>query len=304
MVRQLAVTFVQIVLPVVLVGGLGYLMGRLRPIDLGAVTAFTVTALVPGVVFDSLARAAVPRAVLGRLALHVGLQLVAVAALAGLAARICGWRGPTRAGLLLATLFPNAGNIGLPLALFAFGRSGLTLAAGWFALTAVATHTVGLYIAARARSDPRAAVARLARLPILYAMAAGIAVNLAGITLPTPVARASELLAQGSIAVMLLLLGLQLAELRPRAEAAGALVATLVRLVLAPPVAWLAAWLVGLEGSALAIAVVQASTPTAVTAALWAMEFDARPGLVAAAVVTSTLGAIATLTVLVALLAR
>lgn len=57
---------------------------------------------------------------------------------------------------------------------------------------------------------------------------------------------------------------------------------------------------IGLEGMTLAVAVVQASTPTAVTSALWALEFDARPALVSAAVVLSTILGVLTLTVLLA----
>jgi malate permease and related proteins len=69
-----------------------------------------------------------------------------------------------------------------------------------------------------------------------------------------------------------------------------------------PPIAWAVGRLVGLEGLALAVAVVQASTPTAVTSALWALEFDARPALVSAAAVLSTVVRVVTLTMLLALL--
>jgi len=53
---------------------------------------------------------------------------------------------------------------------------------------------------------------------------------------------------------------------------------------------------------ALAVAVVQASAPTAVTSALWAQEFDAHPAFVSAAVVLSTVVSVVTLTVVLALL--
>ena len=59
--------------------------------------------------------------------------------------------------------------------------------------------------------------------------------------------------------------------------------ATVIRLVAVPPIAWATGRLVGLEGMAFAVAVVQASTPTAITSALWALEFDASPALVSAA---------------------
>ena len=87
-----------------------------------------------------------------------------------------------------------------------------------------------------------------------------------------------------------------------REESPGAALATAIRLVAVPPIAWGAGKLVGLEGMALAVAVVQASTPTAVTSALWALEFDARPALVSAAVVLSTVVSVVTLTVVLAVL--
>src|SRR6266536_3595697 len=67
------------------------------------------------------------------------------------AAAILGWDRATRGALLLATLFSNAGNIGLPIALFAFGAPGLAIAGGWFAVQAISVHTLGVWIAAHAR---------------------------------------------------------------------------------------------------------------------------------------------------------
>ncbi len=293
--------FIQSVLPVSLVGGLGYLVGRARSLDLAPVAGLTVLVLVPAIVFDSLARAALPRDLLSRLALHFVLQLAGIWLLAVVVARLVGWRGPAQGAFLLATLFPNSGNIGLPLALFAFGPSGLAIAGGWFAVMSVGANTVGPYLAAHARLGAWGALKRVARQPIIYAVAAGVTANLLGWTLPGPVAKASQLLAGGAVALMLLLVGLQLARLTVREEIRGAILATIVRLAAATPIAWAAGKLVGLEGMALAVAVLQASTPTAVTSALWALEFDSHPALVSAAVVLSTVVSVVTLTALLAI---
>ena len=294
--------FVQTVLPVLLIGGLGYLVGRARSLDLAPVTSLTVLVLAPAIVFDSFARAALPRDLLSRLVLHVALQLAAIWLLSVVVARLIGWRGPAQGAFLLATLFANAGNVGLPLALFAFGPDGLAIAGGWFAVMSIGASTIAPYLAARARLGVRGALARVGRQPIIYAVVAGVAVNLSGWPLPGPVANASRLLAGGAVALMLLLVGLQLARLTVREEAPGAAVATAIRLVAVPPIAWAVGRLVGLEGMALAVAVLQASTPTAVTSALWALEFDARPALVSAAVVLSTVASVVTLTLLLAVL--
>ena len=52
--------FLQSVLPVLLIGGLGYLVGRARSLDLTAITGLAVLVLSPAIVFDSLARPPCP----------------------------------------------------------------------------------------------------------------------------------------------------------------------------------------------------------------------------------------------------
>jgi predicted permease len=294
--------FVQGVLPVLLIGGLGYLVGRARSLELAPITGLTVLILSPAIVFDSLARAALPRDLLLRLVLHVVLQLAAVWLLTVLVARLVGWSGPSQGGFLLATLFANSGTVGLPLTFFAFGSEGLAIAGGWFAVMAIGSSTIAPYLAARANVGVRRALVRVGRQPMIYAVVAGVIVNLSEWSLPVPVAQASQLLGGGAMAIMLLLVGLQLTRLTVREEAPGAALATAIRLLAVPPIAWVAGRLVGLEGMALAVAVLQASTPTAVTSALWALEFDARPALVSAAVVLSTVVSVVTLTVLLAVL--
>lgn len=294
--------FIQGVLPVVLIGGIGYLVGRARAFDLAPITGLTVLVLVPAIIFDSLARAALPRDLLMQLVLHVALQLAAIWLLTVFVARLIGWRGPAQGALVLSTLFANSGNVGLPLALFAFGQGGLAIAGGWFAIMAIGSSTIAPYLAARARFDAREAIARVARQPVIYAVVAGLAVNLSEWSLPGPVAKASQLMAGGSVAMMLLLVGLQLARLKVREEVSGAALATAIRLLAAPLIAWAAGKLVGLDGMVLAVAVLLASTPTSVTSALWALEFNARPALVSAAVVLSTIISVITLTVVLAVL--
>ncbi|HET9481437.1 MAG TPA: hypothetical protein VFP98_06765, partial [Candidatus Polarisedimenticolia bacterium] len=112
-----------------MIGGLGYLVGRARSIDLAPITGLTVLVLSPAIVFDSLARAALPRDLLLRSCCswrRFGCSRWSSRAWSAGAAR-------RRGGLLLATLFANSGTVGLPLALFA----GLAIAGGWFAVMSI-----------------------------------------------------------------------------------------------------------------------------------------------------------------------
>ncbi|HEV2358755.1 MAG TPA: AEC family transporter [bacterium] len=240
--------------------------------------------------------------VLARMAAYIVIQLVVIGVVAVGAALAFGWDRTRRTALLLATLFSNAGNAGLPLALFAWGQRGLAAALAFFAVQAVVTNMLAAYLAAQVESGARRALLALARLPITYAVAVGLLLDAVGVVPPAPIAKAAELLANGAVAVMLLLIGLQLAQVRPDGEWPVITAATVMRLVLAPVLAWVTAPWVGLEGVARQTSILQSSLPTAVTAAIWASEFGVAPALVSGAVVVTTLASPLTIAILLTLL--
>ncbi|HKX18791.1 MAG TPA: AEC family transporter [bacterium] len=285
-----------------LIGAAGYALGRAKLVDAQPLTSLSVAVLAPAISFYAVTTATGDHTVLARMAAYLAVQLILVGAIAVAVAAAARWGGTRRTGLLLATLFSNAGNAGLPLALFAWGSRGLAAALAFFAVQAVLVNVLAAYIAAHAESGARRALRTLARLPITYAVAAGLLLDVLGIVPPAPVARAAELLANGAVAVMLLLIGVQLAQVHPNGEWPAITVATLIRLGAAPVIAWVTAPWVGLEGVARQTSILQSSLPTAVTAAIWASEFGVAPSLVSGAVIVTTLASPLTVAVLLTLL--
>jgi malate permease and related proteins len=275
--------------PVLLIAAAGYLLGRARAVDTRALTSLAANILVPALAFWALSTSVLPRAAIVQLAAYACAQFLLIGVVVVAAARVFRWDRTLVTGLLLATLFSNAGNAGMPLAFFAWGAAGLSAAAGFFAISAVATNLLAAYLAARATGNAGAAFRALLRLPVTYAILAGLAVYFLGATIPAPIAKATRLLADGGIAVMLLLVGAQMSTVRLDGGWHGIAFATAVRLLLAPVVAWGTADLFGLEGVVRQAGILQASLPAAVTAAIWASEFHAAPSLVSGAVVVTTL---------------
>ncbi|MBC8077095.1 MAG: AEC family transporter, partial [Chloroflexales bacterium] len=75
-----------------------------------------------------------------------------------------------------------------------------------------------------------------------------------------------------------------------------------MRLLLAAPLAYGVAMLVGLSATATSVGLIQASMPTAVNVTILALEFDVRPHFVSSVVVVSTIASVASLTLLLTLL--
>lgn len=193
---------VAILLPVYFVIAVGWLYARRHTPDMEVANRINMDVFAPALVFHALTGAHLAAASIGPLVgsalvvvLVSGLVALAVARAAGIAART----------LLPPTMFNNAGNLGIPLCVLAFGERGLAPAVLLF-ITEMALHlTLGVRLL-----DRGASVARLLRTPLLLAAAAGLACTLSGIALPAPLAHGIELLGNVSIPLMLFALGVRL----------------------------------------------------------------------------------------------
>jgi len=298
---------INVVLPVFLVAGLAALAQTRLRLETRTLSRAVFYLFAPALVFDSLTGSEASGAQFGRIAVVILASTAALWLAGGLAARLLRLAGSTRAAFLNAILLMNAGNYGLSVNLFAFGPAGLALASLVFTLSALLTSSLGVYLSASGQAGAREAVKRVVKVPLLYGALLGLAFNLAGWQVPEPLAKATGLLAQASVPVMLAVLGVKLAEtvqggvqaLRPPAL----VTVVLLRLVAAPALAWALARLVGLEGLALDVTVLQSAMPTAVVTTILATEFETAPRFAALCVLATTLGSLLTVTVLLNLLA-
>ncbi len=275
--------------PVLLIASIGYALGRARIVMAQPLTALSILVLIPALAFYALTTSTLPRSAFARIAGFIVIQILLVALVVWVIARLRRWDRVRTAGLLLATQIANAGNAGLPLAFFAWGQTGLNTAVGFFAVQSFLITPLAVYIGAGATTGGAHPGQALLRQPVTYAIGGGLLLYLLGIGLPTPIAKAAQLLANGAIAIMLLVVGLQLAEVRVTAELREVALGTIVRLVAAPILAWTTAPLLGLDGLLRDVSILLTSLPTGVSAAVWATEFRTEPALVSSIVVVTTL---------------
>ncbi|HET8999256.1 MAG TPA: AEC family transporter [bacterium] len=285
-----------------LIAAVGYTLGRTHVVQAHFLTALSVQVLIPALVFYALTTSTLPRTAFAQISGFIVLQFFVLALVVWLAARLGRWGRVRTAGVLFATQMSNAGNAGLPLAFFAWGQPGLNAAVGFFAIYAVLVALLSVYIGARAGTSSANPARALLRQPVTYAIIVGLLLNLLGVTLPSPIAKAAQILANGSISMFLLLIGLQLAEVQLGVEFREIAFATVVRLLVAPILAWVSAPVLGLEGVVRQTSILLASLPTAVSAAVWATEFGTDPALVSSVVVVTTLLSVITITGLLVLL--
>ena len=282
-----------VIAPVILVTLVGYGWGRMREsFDHVLVTRLVTLVASPALVFSTLATMTVPEAELASMAEACLVCLILFAAI-GIAV-LTALRLPIRV-YLPSLMFPNIGNMGLPVCLFAFGQTGLALAMIYFAVTAIGQFTLGPAIAA-GRLQFRA----LLRVPFLYAVAVSLLINGLGLSIPKWLDNTTTLVAGMAIPLMLLSLGVALADLRA-ANIRRAVGMSVLRLGMGFAGGWAVAALFGFEGAARGVLVIQSSMPVAVFNFLFARLYDNSPEEVAGMVMVSTLLCYALLPLVVAM---
>jgi predicted permease len=195
---------------------------------------------------------------------------------------------------LAPLIFGNTGNLGLPLALFAFGETGLGYAVVVFAVMAILSFTVGIWMVAGGGS-----LRRVIKEPLVAATLLGALFLWQGWETPQFLTNAIELIGQMAIPMMLITLGVAVARLETKAMS-RAIALSLVKVVICVAAGWATATWFGLEPVAAAVLIVQVATPVAVTSYLLAEKYGSDPQPVAGLVVASTLLSVIALPIILA----
>lgn len=289
-------------LPVFLAAGAGFVLAARMKVDPRAVTHVAFFVLAPCFVFSIIVNGEVAGEALVRMVGFAAVSLIGLAALAAGVAWGLGWPRSRIAAVCLVVLLPNSGNYGLSACRFAFGEEGLAHAGIYFVSSSILTFTLGILVASLGRKSLGQALAGLPRVPTIWAVALAIVMLRTGWSLPGPVDRTVELLAQACIPVFLIVLGMQLYGRGIRGPFGPGALAIGLRLVGGAAVGLAMAPWFDLAGTARQVAVLQSAMPAAVINIVIAAEYDVDPAFVTSTVVLGTLLSPLTLTPLLALL--
>ena len=290
---------INIVLPVFLVIGAGYLTARRLNVDTQTLSRVSLYVLGPCLVFSKLVETTVTGTDLVQIVAFTVVATVLVLGLSWMVARLLRLDRATESGFMLGSTFVNSGNYGLPLVLFAFGQPGLERALIYFVASAFLVNTLGVFVASRGRAKATTSLVNIFRIPLIYAIAAAFALRAVGIVLPDFILKPPAMVGDAGIPVMLLLLGMQLARSSFGHRIGLISAATAVRLVGGALAGIAVASLMGLSEVTSQACIVEHSTPTGVMTSILAMEFGTEPELVTGVIFASTLASMATMTLLV-----
>lgn len=291
---NLILTVLEVVAPVFLLALVGFVWVRAGfEYRVAFVTRLAMTLAVPCLIFTALMKTEVSPSALTVLTLASFASYGAILLFGAVGLRLAGLEQRT---FLAPVVFGNTGNLGLPLALFAFGQDGLGLAVVVFAVMAILSFTVGVWLV----SGGGGVMAAL-KEPVVAATLLGALFLWQGWKTPVFLTNSLELIGQMAIPMMLITLGVAVARLTP-ARIGQAIVLAFLKLGLCIAVAWGVGLYFELERIAFGVLVMQVATPVAVTSYLLAEKYGADAEAVAGLVVVSTLMSVLAIPALLAVL--
>ncbi len=276
--RLLAILF-----PIFAIVAAGFFYGRKHKPEMAVANRLNMDVFVPALVFAAMAGKAIDLVAFAPLALGAFLVLATCGLLAWPIAKLCGVQPKT---LVPPMLFNNSGNIGLPLAVLAWGEQALPAAVILF----MVENTLHFSFGARLL-DPNTRIVTLWRIPVVFAAIAGLTVALLKLPIWQPAVIAIKMLGDVSVPLLLFSLGVRMTDVN-FSEWKLAVGSAVLRPLAGMAIAWAVIQLLGLAGRDAAMLLVFGALPPAVLNFLFAERYKQEPQRVASIVLIGNLAAL------------
>ena len=277
---------VAILFPLFAIASVGFIVGRrLRP-DLSQANKLNMDVFVPALIFGALANKSFQ--------IMEYLPLLGATVVAVFGSGLLGWGVARALGVAPRTFVPpmmfnNCGNLGLPLAVLAFGDAALAPAVVMFMVSNLTHFTFGAWLL-----DHNIKLSGVWRIPTVIATFGGLAVSLAGVELWQPAMLAIKMLGDISIPLMLFALGVRISESRIGAIRLG-VIGAVARPAIGLALSFVLVWLIPLPERERALLIVFGALPPAVLNYMFAERYHQEPEKVASMVLIGNVLAVAIL---------
>ena len=273
--------------PVVLIGGFGFIFQRtIRP-SIAGINQLVFYVGAPALTFSSLSRTQISGNEVSQIAVYSLLYIVAMIVFSLGISTVLRWeRDVSRA--FIVTMMQINGNYAFSVALLALGQEGLDRAVIFNVVQGTVGGIIAMFFASNSTEGVKESILAVLRRPTLYATFLAVLMNVFSLHFPVPVQSAVDMLGASNIPLVLVIMGMQMGIGLDLDAPVATGVAVFVRLFGSVALAYVLTGLVGMEGLSRHVMLLYAAMPTAIMATVIATEFNARPRFVAGVVVITT----------------
>nr|WP_255639868.1 AEC family transporter [Pseudalkalibacillus hwajinpoensis] len=279
------------------------MLHRIFQFDLYTLAKVNIYFIVPGFIFLKLYETAFSLSLFLSVLTFFSILIVVLYVVSNVISRLFGYSRSVRASFTNSILFYNSGNYGVPVNDLVFKQDPFAMSIQVIILTFqnILTFSWGIFALKTVEGSKVSALLGYFKMPVLYAMLLGIGFNLLDVTVPEFVLIPADYIADSMIAIALLTLGAQVAQLRLAKNLSVVYVSLIIRLLLGPLIALGIIFVLGIEGVTAQALFISSAMPTAVNSAIIAQEYENEPELSAQIVLASTVFSMITVTAVISI---
>ena len=287
-----------IVLPAFLIFGAGFIGQKLLKLDIKSISTMSLYLMLPFLTFDTFYsnQLNVEYFYMFLFTCLLALIMMTLTVLFGFFIKA---DKTQMSAMLLGTIFPNSGNYGAPVAMFAFGAMGFQYAVIFMVIHAFLMNTIGIFIASygsEKTTSIKDSLMRVIKMPVLYGFLFGVLFQLLHIELPSTIQDGISLVGSASIPTVMLILGMQLAEIKPQKfELKYVNTVTIFRMIISPLLAVVLVNFMPVNDMIKNVYILLAAMPIAANTTLLAVQFNVKPDLTSFTTLVTTLLSLVTI---------
>ncbi|WP_080875484.1 AEC family transporter [Oceanobacillus timonensis] len=290
-----------VIVPILILTLVGVVLQRKFQFHLKQLSTLITYCLMPAAVFVNIYQIHIEMDVVVQIINYVILYSLILIVVSHIISKILKLDRGESAALKNSISLMNSGNYGLPVSQLVFSQNPIGFSVQVFILIFqnLLTYSYGIYNLLSATKTIRGIMQSFLKLPVFHALLLGVLFQLFSITIPQAIMIPLDQLADGFVAIALLLLGAQLANIKLHFFHRVITWSLIGRLVMGPLLALSVIYLLHIDGVVAQSLFIASSFPTSRNTSTIAMEYQIKPELHAQIVLFSTLFSIITVTVVI-----
>jgi predicted permease len=295
------------ILPLAIIISLGLIMHRIFTLDIKTLSKMNFYLFSPAIMFDLLYGTAISMELFGQVLLFFILFMLSQYAVLEGVIRLRKYDGGMRGAMRNSVLFYNSANYGIPINQLAFAGNPFTLSIQIIIMMmqSLIPNTYGIYSVNAHKANWQEISKVILSMPVIYVIPIALLLRNFHVPLPGFLDISIGYLSSAFIGTALFTLGVQLGSMKgsiSRKLAVDVGIASSLRLLVGPLLAWGIVWLLDLEGLMAAALIVSSAVPTSLSSVLLAVEFDNEQDFASQTVLVTTAASIVTITIVIFML--
>src|SRR5699024_670561 len=290
-----------IIVPVFIVLSIGFILQKKFTLDVQTFARLNIYYVVPAFILLRLYQAVIPWNMIAKVILFVVLLVAILYVIARLTGTLLGLDARKKVTFTNSVIFYNSGNYAVPVNDLVFRGDPFAMSVQVIVLMFqnIFIFSYGIFsLQSMDAGKLRAALAYF-KMHVMYAMLAGITFNALEVSVPEFLWVPVNYIADAMIAIALLTLGAQVAQLKLTSSLRNVYFSMILRLLVSPLVALGLIFLFGMSGVTAQALLIASSMPTAVNSAVIAQEYKNYPEMAAQIVLFSTVASAFTVSLVI-----